>query len=91
MTHSYKNKNNKPLLMECHKYECAICCYINHGPIFGSDINICNNSNDKKGSYSNLGSCYTHPQYSFGSDEAETFLAGSYNFKTIEIEVYTKE
>ena len=39
-------------------------------------------------SYSKLGRSYSHPQYEEGTNEAETFLAGSFNFQLDEIEVY---
>ena len=42
-------------------------------------------------SRSNLGFTYKHPQYAQGTDEACTFLAGSFNFQLDEIEVYEKE
>ncbi len=41
--------------------------------------------------YSNLGDCYKHPQYAHGTDEAQSFLAGSCYFQLDEIEVYQKE
>jgi hypothetical protein len=61
----------------------------NCGPYFGpGDLII----NDK--SYTNisdLGYHYSHPDYAYGSNEARSFLAGSYYFQVSEIEVYTKE
>jgi hypothetical protein len=42
-------------------------------------------------SYSELGFTYSHPQYAQGTDEAEKFLAGSFNFQLDEIEIYQKE
>jgi hypothetical protein len=70
------------------------------GPVFGgnvlinnlikSDIYISDNSNLNADSSSNLGNCYTHPNYAVESTEAKSFLAGSFNFKVSEIEVYTK-
>jgi hypothetical protein len=42
-------------------------------------------------SRSNLGFTYSHPQYEYGTNEAQTFLAGSYQFQLDEIEVYQKE
>ena len=42
-------------------------------------------------SHSNLGNCYKHPQYEYGTNEAETFLAGSTHFHLDEIEVYQKK
>ena len=41
-------------------------------------------------SNSYLGDFYKHPQYAFGTNEAKTFLAGSYQFQLDEIEVYEK-
>jgi hypothetical protein len=38
-----------------------------------------------------LGKSYKHPQYAFGTKEADTFLAGSCQFQLAEIEVYKKE
>ena len=62
------------------------------GPSFGRgcDIYISNDSNKNSQSYSNLCHTYQHPQYTNGSNEANNFLAGSYNFQTSEIEVYQK-
>ena len=64
-----------------------------YGPIFGMgiDLLICNNSNTRNESFSELGHSYKHPSYAFGSKEAKSFLAGSHKFCTTEIEVYTKE
>ncbi len=61
------------------------------GPIFGGkeysrDLYISSN----KSGYSDLGHSYTHPDYSVGSNEARSFLAGSHHFEVLEIEVYTK-
>ena len=39
----------------------------------------------------NFGHSYEHPLYAAGSNEAQSFLAGSYNFLTSEIEVFLKE
>ena len=38
-----------------------------------------------------LGYTYNHPQYAYGTNEAQSFLAGSYDFQLSEIEVYQKE
>ena len=43
------------------------------------------------GSFSNLGHTYSHPRHAFGTNEAQTFLAGSFHFQLDEIEVYQKE
>ena len=42
-------------------------------------------------SCSNLGDCYKNPQYVKGTNEAKSFLAGSFWFQLDEIEVYQKE
>jgi hypothetical protein len=47
-------------------------------------------SNTSASSYSNLGNSYTYPDYIKGSNEAKSFLAGSFRFKVSEIEVFTK-
>ncbi len=88
---SYINKYKKPFFMKCISPAHAICGVINYGPTFGGghDIHICNNSNSTDGSYSNLGVSYEYPKDA--SNEDKSFLAGSYKFRTAEIEVYTKE
>jgi hypothetical protein len=40
---------------------------------------------------SDLGGTYKHPQYAQGTNEAQSFLAGSHEFQLDEIEVYQKE
>jgi hypothetical protein len=61
-----------------------------YGPTFGNtDLYIADKSNTNINSYSNLGHSYTHPDYRFETNEAKSFLAGSYNFQVSEIEVYT--
>jgi hypothetical protein len=86
------NKQNKPLKMKCSQCQYAIYCYNSYGPTFGHghDFYISDNSNINTDSYSNLGHSYSHPDYAYGSNEARSFLAGSYNFQVSEIEVYTK-
>ena len=90
---SLTNKDNKPVKMNinpnAHKY--SITCDSEYGPTFGSDIVISNNSNTTMDGYSHLGYTYRHPQYEYGTNEAKTFLAGSFNFQLAEIEVYEKE
>jgi hypothetical protein len=70
-----------------------ICCSSSYGPIFGggNDLLIADKSNTNTNSYSNLGHSYTHPDYRFETNEAKSFLAGSYNFQVSEIEVFTKQ
>jgi len=63
-----------------------------YGPTFGGghDLNIRNHSNSNPSSISNLGHTFTAPLgYAYGSTAARNFLAGSNNFLTTEIEVYT--
>jgi hypothetical protein len=74
-----------------NRHEYAILCHSEYGPLFGWDIYIADNANTTSGSYSQLGSAYRHPQYAHGTNEALTFLAGSYKFQLDEIEVYQKE
>jgi hypothetical protein len=86
------NKLNKPIKMKWSK-SVGICCRRSYGPTFGGghDFYIAGKSNLNATSYSNLGYSYVHPDYANGSDEAKSFLAGSYNFQVSEIEVYIKQ
>lgn len=90
---SFINKENTPIKIRCFRPNYAIYCKNDYGPTFGAghDLNIRCNSNINTHSYSNLGFNYAHPQFNFGSNEAKAFLAGSYYFKTCEIEVYARE
>jgi len=90
---SLTNKENRPLKIKCSPNN-GIRCNDTHGPIFGgqagsSDLVIANNSNKNNESFSNLGHYYTHPE--LNPNEASSFLAGSYNFRVSEIEVYTSK
>jgi hypothetical protein len=89
---SLVNKENKPLVMKPQNQNVIICNSF-FGPLFGAgaEIAIVSNSNQNNNSNSNLGNCFKHPDYSHGSNEAKSFLAGSFNFKTVEIEVFTKK
>jgi hypothetical protein len=91
---SLTNKDNKPLKMKIdpNTPESAIYCNFSSGPSFGGgrDINVSDNANTTIKSNSGLGSSYKHPQYTFGTNGAKTFLAGSYNFQLVEIEVFKK-
>ena len=74
------------------RHDCAIYCQPAYGPTFGvGDIIICSNANTNTDSYSRMGHSFTHPQYAAETDVAQSFLAGSYEFKLSEIEVYQKE
>ncbi len=86
-----------PLKMKIqpNKHEYAIYSNSLNGLAFGAfcfnDIYEANNSNTTMYSYSKLGNSYKHQQYEYGTYEAQTFLAGSFNFQLDEIEVYQKE
>jgi len=83
------NKEKKPLKIKCSSNQ-GIRCNNSCGPIFGeNDFVIADNSNTNYNSFSNFGHCYSHPDYEYKSDKANSFLAGSYKFKVSEIEVYT--
>ena len=85
------NKLNKPIKIKWTQNH-GICCNNANGPTFGAyDLNIADNANINTTSYSNLSHSYVHPFYANGSNEAKSFLAGSYNFQVSEIEVYTKQ
>ena len=89
---SLVNQDNKPIKMIIIEPQHAIYCRSDYGPTFGSghDIYIASNSNANATSFSNLGQTYKHPQYAQGTPQAQSFLAGSYNFQVNEIEVYAK-
>jgi hypothetical protein len=99
---SLTNKDNKPIKMKVdpNRHESAIGCQSELGPTFGfvGDIYKNNNANTTLKCYSYLG----HTYHIFGSyissictwngiNEAQLFLAGSFNFQLDEIEVYEKE
>ena len=90
---SLTNKDNQPVKMKIRPnyHEYAIYCSGWFGPIFGFDIAIDSNANTNTLSRSNLGSVYNHPQYALETNEAKSFLTGSYQFQLSEIEVYQKE
>ena len=88
------NKLNRPLKMKCSSNQGGIRCNNTCGPIFGgkegdSDLVIDDNSNRNNKSFSYFGHYYIHPDYEYKSDKANSFLAGTHNFKVLEIEVYT--
>ena len=95
---SLTNKEAKPCKMNVIDPTRAIYCDFNHGPIFGGDaenydsddLHVVNNSNTNEESFSSLGRNFKHPEYKFSSKEADSFLAGSENFRLNEIEVYIK-
>ncbi len=87
------NKENKPFKVKCSDVgQNAIVCSPSIGPTFGksdSDIFINHNSNTNSG-HCNLGNTYKHPDYLVGTEKAKNILAGSFDFKTTEIEVYAR-
>ena len=88
---SLVNVRSTPLLITVKKGNLySIYCDATNGPSFGggSDICIVNNSNTSTKSCSNLGHSYDFKLFSYGSKEAQSFLAGSYQFQTSEIEVF---
>ena len=69
----------------------SIKCSPSNGPCFGNgDICIASNSNANEDSYCNFGSSYKLRDYRCGTEEAMFILAGSYNFRVSEIEVFNK-
>ena len=89
---SFRNNLNKPIKIKC-KNTNSIFAYPSYGPTFGSghDFYIASNSNQNTESTSNLGFSYPTDLIFGGSDSAKAFLAGSYNFKVNEIEVFAKK
>ena len=89
---SLVNKENKPFKVMCTNGASEIYCGSPYGPIFGNstgnDIAIFADSNVNKSSFSWFGSTYKHVDYQFGTEKAKSILAGSYNFQTLEIEVF---
>ena len=87
------NSKKTPMKFDCKSPQHAIHCSSEYGPTFGSwDIYICNNSNTTQSSSSNLYHSYKNDQVNstIGTQEAQSFLAGSYQFLTTEIEVFQK-
>ena len=75
----------------CTNRRIAICCNPTYGPTFGTqgwDIHITSDSNANNFSCSQFGYDYKHPDYPAGTEKAKSILAGSYQFKTLEIEVF---
>ena len=54
----------------------------------GTDLYIANDCNVNSDSRSNLGETYESNGYAYGSTEAKSYLAGSYNFTVLEMEVF---
>ena len=54
----------------------------------GYDLRLDNDCNVNSNSYSNLGDSYESNGYAKGSAEAKSYLAGSYQFTVLEMEVF---
>ena len=65
----------------------AVYCEPSYGPTFGGghDLHIINNANGNQESYSNCSYSYQAPP---GTAQANSLLAGSYNFTPTEIEAF---
>ena len=91
---SLTNGENQPCKMKVNtdwSYMSIDCDCLN-GPSFGiNDIHISDEPNKSASSYSDLGFAYAHPQYEHKTNEARSFLAGTYKFQVDEIEVYLKD
>ena len=87
---SLTNPSNQPQLIPIKTTTAkAIYCFSSHGPVFGCfDICIQNNSNTSDGNYSELGYSFDFKLHSPETTESESFLAGSRDFKTTEVEVF---
>jgi hypothetical protein len=91
---SLTNRENLSCKMKSTNHLKSIFCANEAGPSFGSgEIHITNNSNTNSlyESFSYLGDVYKHSLYDYGTNEATSFLAGSYHFQLEEIEVYQKQ
>ena len=92
---SLRNKDNlAPYIANIKqgKEHHAIYCYFRGGPRFGGDYDlyICDNPQVNQSSYNMFGYTYQLPPgYVYDSEQAKNLLAGQYEFKTTEIEVFT--
>lgn len=64
---------------ECHVL------HVHYGPVFGLDFYIYDNCDKNYISFSNLGRIY---QYTYGTADTRSLLAGSRRFKVDEYEVF---
>ena len=89
---SLKNRDNQPYKMTVYRNSWyAMYCVSYYGPTFGSgyDLRIYDNCNRNTYSSSKLGGTYKLPPgYTYGTTQAKSLLAGSYNFKVDEYEVF---
>jgi hypothetical protein len=92
---SLTNKENMPCKMNLkpNHFRFAIYCSSYYGPMFGDsngDLCIASDANTNTNSHAELCRSFNHPKYIHGTDEAQSFLAGSFRFKVDEIEVYER-
>ncbi len=91
---SIVNKDNKPFKADSNNNG-AIASSSDYGPGFGDTFNhkfeiyIGSDSNTNQTSYCDFGGAFKHTDYQFGTEKAKAILAGSYHFKTVEIEVFS--
>jgi hypothetical protein len=90
---SLSNPENKLLLIPCKSFSEAIRCEAEFGACFGNgDLVISNASNLNTRSSSKLAVSYGDECFlEKNSIKSETFLTGSKNFQTVEIEVFRKD
>lgn len=88
---SVQNSINQPQVLKSKGQSNEAYRYSSYGPTFGSghDLYICSNSNTTASSYTNNPYSFNGPSNFTGTQN--TFLAGAYNFKTKEIEVFGLE
>jgi hypothetical protein len=84
------NKDDKPFKVKCSNNAYAILCHSDCGPSFVEDITVETNSHINRDSYTDFGCSYEHPEYTYDTEEARNILAGSFNFQTVDIEVFSK-
>ncbi|EFC36444.1 predicted protein [Naegleria gruberi] len=70
-------------------YRNAISCDIESLPSFGLDFKLSSSCNENSNSYSNFGHTYQLPTgFTYESEQARKYLAGSCKFQVVEIEVF---
>jgi hypothetical protein len=87
---SLVNNYNITVKMSVKYPQYAIYAYDSYGPTFGAGHDFYIGSDGSYG-YSNLGYYYQLPSFlTYGTAPAQSFLAGSYSFTPLDIEVYTR-
>ena len=77
--------------MKCVEPNSSIYRDSKNGPTFGHDLYLCDNSNVSVSSYSNPGNTYSNELLNNHRFHIKPTMSGSYNFKTVEIEVFEVE